>query len=138
MAYHGGIDFILDSKQTIMVPPFADLDFADDGETLTAKVRRFKDCWIGQDGKQFAIFTRAAFVWTSKVGSLWFDVLDSIELKHCVVVGMGDDDGIEDSRKTYYFLLVREKQVGEGYERLGVGKVEARYVSKESNAGKLW
>jgi hypothetical protein len=156
MAYPGGVDFIPRATQRLMVPRSADLDFTDDGDTLTVKVRRFKDCriasenvrsalawtrkvadWIGQDGKQFAIFAETAFAWTKKVGSLWFDVLDSIELKHCVVVGMGDD-GIEDSRKTYYFLLVREKQAGEGYERLGVGKVEARYVSKESNAGKLW
>lgn len=138
MAYPGGIDFISDAKQRLMVPRSADLDFTDDGVTLTVKVRRFEDCQIGQDGKQFALFARTAFAWPRKVGSLWFDVADRIEFKHSVVVGMGDDNGKKDPRKTYYFLLVREKQGGEGYERLGVGKVEARYISKESDAGKLW
>ncbi|KAH7146694.1 heterokaryon incompatibility protein-domain-containing protein [Dactylonectria estremocensis] len=123
MSYPGGIDFISDAKQRLMVPRSADLDFTDDVDTLTVKVRRFRDCRIGQDGKQF--FARTAFSWTRKVGSLWLDVADRIEFKHCVVVGMDDEYRKEESRKTYYILVVREKQGGEGYERLGVGKVEA-------------
>ncbi|WAO97154.1 HET domain-containing protein [Fusarium falciforme] len=164
MAYPGGIDFISDTQKRLMVPPSAYLDFTDDEDTLTVQVRRFKDCriasrnartafawtrkvgfsWfdladrIGQDGKQYAIFASNVFAWTRKVGSLWFDVADRIEFKQCVVVGMGDDDGRKDPQKTYYFILVREKQDGEGYERLGVGKVEGRYVSRECDAAKLW
>ncbi|KAF4333927.1 heterokaryon incompatibility [Fusarium beomiforme] len=126
MAYPGAIDFILDAKQRIMVPRSEDLDFADDGDTLIVKVRRFTDCRIGQDEKRFAIFARTIFAWTRKVGSLWFDVADRIELKYCVVIGMGDDIGKTDPRKTYYFILVREKQGERGYERVGVGKVEAQ------------
>ncbi|KAM5359226.1 hypothetical protein ACJZ2D_014653 [Fusarium nematophilum] len=152
MAYPGGIDFISDAKQSLMVPRSADLDLPDDDVTLTVKVRQFKDCrigqdvfsraafawtrkvgslWfdvadrIGQDGNQFAIFARTAFALPRKVGSLWFDVAECTEFKHCVVVGMGDN-GKKDPRKTYYFLLVRETQGRGGYERLGVGKVEAR------------
>ncbi|EXA29129.1 hypothetical protein FOVG_19337 [Fusarium oxysporum f. sp. pisi HDV247] len=138
MVYPGGIDFIVDAKQRLRVPRSADLDFTDDGYTLTVKVRRFNDCRIGQDGKQFAIFDMSAFASPGKVGSLWFDMAETTEFKHCVIVGMDKDHQKEDPWKTYYFLLVREKQGGEGYERLGVGKVEARYVSKECDAGKLW
>jgi hypothetical protein len=138
MAYSGGIDFILDANQVLKIPRSTDLDFTNDGDTLTVKVRRFKGCWIAQDGNQFAVFARTAFAWTRKVGSLWFDVADRIDFKHCVVVGMGDDDGKEDPQKTYYILLVREKLSREGYERIGVGKVEAQFVSKASDAGKLW
>lgn len=55
---------------------------------------------------------------------------------HCVVAGMRDD-AKEDPQKTYYILVVRENQQKKGFERLGVGKVEALYVSKESDTGKL-
>ena len=63
---------------------------------------------------------------------------DRIKFKHYVIISIGDDDEKIDPRKTYYFLLVREKQGRGGYKRLRVGKVEARYISKESDAGKLW
>ncbi|KAJ4168292.1 hypothetical protein NW754_013626 [Fusarium falciforme] len=137
MAYPGGIDFISDLRQTLKVPHSADLDFSNDGYTLTVKVRRFNDCQIGQDGNRFAIFAGTASASPRKVGSLWFDVADTTEFKHCVVVGMGDDNEKTDPQKTYFVLVVRQKQ-GEGYERLGVGKVEAQYVSRECVAGKLW
>ncbi|EXA31830.1 hypothetical protein FOVG_16888 [Fusarium oxysporum f. sp. pisi HDV247] len=138
MAYAGGIEFISDATQRLMVPRSADLDFANDGDTLAVKVRQFKDCWIGQDRKKFVIFAPTPSALTRKVGSLWFDVADKIEFRYCVVVGMGEEGQEEESCKTYYILVVREKQGGEGYERLGVGKVEARYVSKDRDTGKLW
>ncbi|KAI3570894.1 heterokaryon incompatibility protein-domain-containing protein [Fusarium oxysporum f. sp. albedinis] len=138
MAYPGAIDFITDAKQRLMVPRSADLDFTEDGKALNVKVRQFKDCRIFQYGKQCRIFDRTAFAWIRKVGSLWFDVADRIEFKYCVVVGVGDDYEKEESRKTYYILVVREKLGGGEYERVGVGKVEARYVSRECDEAKLW
>ncbi|KAF4448932.1 tol [Fusarium albosuccineum] len=139
MAYPGGIDFISDAKQRLMVPRSADLDFTDDGDTLTVKVRRFKGCRIGQGGKQRNVFARTALARTRKVGSLWFDIADRIEFKHCVIVGMGDGNEKKDPHRAYYYvLLVQEKRGGEGFERLGVGKVEARYVSRGNDAGLLW
>ncbi|KAF7502887.1 hypothetical protein GJ744_004956 [Endocarpon pusillum] len=47
------------------------------------------------------------------------------------------DDAKEDAYKTYYILTVRGNQQKNGYERLGVGEVEALYVSMESDTGKL-
>lgn len=48
---------------------------------------------------------------------------------------MGDE---EDARKTYHVLIIREKAEGGGYERVGVGGVEAAYVSIDCDAGTLW
>lgn len=61
-----------------------------------------------------------------------------VKLKHYVVVGMGKGE-IEELQKTYYVIIVRDKEEGgERYERLGVGKVRARYVSIDCEAGTLW
>ncbi|KAK4096474.1 HET-domain-containing protein, partial [Parathielavia hyrcaniae] len=112
MAYPGGIDFILDATRGLLVPCSEDLGF-----------------------EERAIFDR-----TEKVGSLWFDVADHIQFQDCfcVVVSMGKDDKKEDSRKTYNVLIIRQKVGGRGYERVGVGKVEAHYVSIYCDAGMLW
>ncbi|CAI6091565.1 unnamed protein product [Clonostachys chloroleuca] len=121
MAYSGGIDFISDVKQRLMIPEFAELDFADDSEALAVKIRRFENCRIDQDRKQFTVFARSRSGPTREVGSLWFDVTDRIDFRHCVIVGM-----VKDTQETYYILVVQEEASGGGYERLGVGKVEAR------------
>lgn len=137
MAYSGGIKFLSKMGQ-LMVPPFWDLDFAKDGKALIAKVRQFKDCQIRQEGGQFAIFGVPPFAETSKVGSLWFDFEKRIEFQYCVVVGMEAEPQKSDHLKTYYILVVRERQGGKGYERLGAGTVEARYVSTHGERGILW
>jgi len=59
-----------------------------------------------------------------QIGSLWFDVVDQIQLKdcNCVVVSMVKGEEKEDVRKTYYVLVIRK--LCKRYERVGVGKVE--------------
>lgn len=76
---------------------------------------------------------------TEQVGSLWFDTADRPRLEDCnfVVVNMVQDEK-EDARKTYYVLVIREKAGGGGYERLGVGMVQAQYVSSDCVAGTPW
>ncbi|KAK4194081.1 heterokaryon incompatibility protein-domain-containing protein [Triangularia verruculosa] len=141
MAYSGGIDFISDAKKDLLVPRFVDLGFADDGQTLNVKVRKFGgNCRMEQIGEEYAIING-----TKEVGSLWFDVADQISLEHCncVVVSMIRDSSVfhssvEDSRQTYHVLIIREKAGSGVYERLGVGKVEAQYVSIDGVAGTLW
>jgi hypothetical protein len=66
-------------------------------------------------------------------------VADQIELKecNCVVVSMVKDYQKEDARKTHHVLIIGEKAGGGGYERLGVGKVEAPYVFRDCVAGTL-
>jgi len=129
MAYNGGIDFMSDS--TLMVPRSKDLGLDTNREVLVVKIRQFEYCRMEQKEKEHAIFADSG-----RVGSLWFDMATKIEFRHCVVVGMRKDQE-EDPQKTYYILVVREKPLKKEYERLGVGEVEARYVSKESDTGKL-
>jgi len=113
-----------------------DLGFTKNGEALNAKVRKFDgDCRMEDKGEEHAIFDG-----TRQVGSLWFDVTDQIYLKYCncVVVSMVRDYRKEDARKTYHVLVFGGKAGGGGYERVGVGKVEAQYVSRDCIAGTLW
>ncbi|KAF2180167.1 HET-domain-containing protein [Zopfia rhizophila CBS 207.26] len=123
MAYNGGIDFMSNSR--LMAPNSEELQF--DREALTVKVRQFKNC----RPERYGILADSG-----RVGSVWFDTRANNRFKHCVVVGMRQDEK-KDSQKTYYILIVKKKLQGEGYERLGVGEIEARYVSKEGNPGKL-
>jgi len=60
------------------------------------------------------------------------DVVDYIRLKdcNCVVVGIVGDKEKEGALQTYYVLIIREKAEGRGYKRVGVGKMEARYISR--------
>ena len=46
-------------------------------------------------------------------------------------------DEKEDARKTYHVLVIQKRTKGGGYQRVGVGKVEARYVSRDCVAGTL-
>jgi hypothetical protein len=129
MAYNGGIDFMSNSR--LIVPCSRDLGFDTNQEALVVKIRQFEYCRMEQEEKEHAIFANSR-----RVGSLWFDMATKIEFRHCVVVGMRKDQE-EGPRKAYYILVVREKPLEKEYERLGVGKVEARYISKESDTGKL-
>ena len=136
MAYPGGIDFISDTKQRLVVPCISDLDFAANEKSLNVKVRKmrqFENCQIEKKGGEHSILDG-----TKTIGSLWFDVASRSKFEHCVVVGMIADDKNEDPQKTYYVLVIQKKEDGEGYERIGVGKVEAQYVSRDCDAETLW
>jgi hypothetical protein len=136
MAYPGGIGFVADAMKYHRVPRHMDLGFTQDGEALNVKVRMFGgDCRMEDKGEEHAIFDGAR-----QVGSLSFDVADQIQLQdcNCVVVSMVDDYGKRDARKNYYVLVIGKKAGGGGYERVGVGKVEAQHVSRECVAGTLW
>lgn len=134
MAYSGGVDFIADVRQDLMIPRVVELGFTDDGKALKVQVRQFGgNCRMERQGEGYAIVNG-----TWRVGFVWFDVEVRVELKHCVVVGMGKGE-MEELQKTYYVIIVRDKEEGgERYERLGVGKVRARYVSIDCEAGTLW
>ncbi|KAK3324915.1 heterokaryon incompatibility protein-domain-containing protein [Apodospora peruviana] len=146
MAYPGGIDFILQADWHCKIPRAVDLGFIQDGEALNIKVRKFGgNCRMEKKGEEYIIFGG-----TEEVGSLWFDVVEQVEFKYCVVVSMVWDDK-EDARKTHHILVIRkaggekenaggetENAVGGEYEKVGVGKVEAQYVSIGCDAGILW
>ena len=132
MAYSGAVEFI-SMQESLVVPRLAELDFTNSATALRVKVRQFcEKCRMEQNGEEHVIVDG-----TGKVGSLWFDVADQMEFKHCIVVGMGEYDEKEDPRKIYYILVIREKPGRKEYERLGVGKVEAQYVSTHRETGTL-
>jgi hypothetical protein len=84
-----------------------------------------------QQGSQYSIFNTEL----KEVGVSWFDMKVGPHFQHCIVVGI-DDDRKGDSYKTCYILVVRELS-SKVYERVGVGKIEARCVSKEACEGRL-
>ena len=121
-----------------MIPGPEDLRFGADQRALIVKVRRFKNDQLEPKGKLHVILDGP-----KSVGSLWFDRETdnqpkdtSDQSKRCVVVGMRNDM-TKDPKKTYYILVVLEGPRVNEYKRLGVGKVQACYVSKESKAGTL-
>ncbi|KAK4220623.1 heterokaryon incompatibility [Podospora fimiseda] len=153
MTYSGGIDFILEPTDQFLVPHRDDLYFADDGRALNIRVRNFGEgCRVEENGGNYDIM-----VGTEKVGSLWLDMGDQIQLKDCkcVVVGTLDDeeedDEEEDARRYYYILVIGDKYEGtnqhkdEGkdgnkdrgkrYERIGVGKVQPRKMDLSDMKG---
>ena len=129
MAYPGGIDFV--SNSGLMVPDPEDLRFGADQEALIVKVRQLKNCQLEPKGKVCAILAGP-----ENAGSLWFDMETNNQSEHCVVVGMRKDTK-KDTEKTYYILVVLKEPRGNEYKRLGVGEVQACYVSKESDPGTL-
>ncbi|KAK3364010.1 hypothetical protein B0T25DRAFT_597688 [Lasiosphaeria hispida] len=129
------IDFISNSKHSLMVLRSVDLGFADDGQALNVKVRQFGGiCRMGKKGGKCVIVDGA-----KEVGSLWFDMADLIQLEdcNCVVISMPKGRKKEVSWK--YHVLIIQKKVRDGeYKRVGVGKVEVQYVSSDGSTGMLW
>ncbi|OJJ65830.1 hypothetical protein ASPBRDRAFT_79605 [Aspergillus brasiliensis CBS 101740] len=131
MLYNGKVQFLTDSN--VMIPQFPSLYFDDSKRGINIEVREFKYYHISRRDGEHIIYSD-----TGNVGSLYFDMdtAAEIEPRNCVVIGVSQDDDSDDSDKEYYILVVR-KTSGEEYERLGVGQVRARYVSKWSTSGKL-
>jgi hypothetical protein len=104
-----------------------------DRESLVIKARHFENCRLDVVEKEHTIFADSR-----KVGSLWFDMRPNTQFKYCVVVGMpGNQDESRHSQKKYFILAVQEQPHNGRYTRVGVGEVEACFVSKESDTGKL-
>lgn len=129
MAYPGRIDFVSNSR--LMVPDPEDLRFGAGQGALIVKVRRFKNCRLKPKGKVCAILAGL-----KSVGSLWFDMETNNQSEYCVVVGMREDTK-KDPEKTYYILVVLKEPRDNEYKRLGVGEIQACYVSRESDPGTL-
>jgi hypothetical protein len=111
----------------------ADLRFDTEPQyALLIQVRTFQNCRIEQQGSQHSVFDTES----EEVGVLWFDVKTDPHFQHCVVIGM-EVDRKEHPHKTYYILATRELSSKNMYERVGVGKIKARYVSREAREGKL-
>lgn len=130
MFYNGNIEFLTDS--TLRVSEVIKLNF-ESNQGISIEIRQFESCCMNQTDN----FTILAD--TGNVGFIYFD-MDSTErneFRNCVVIGSSANDHNNDPDKEYYILAVRKTAGEEEYERLGAGQVRARYVSKNSSAGKL-
>ena len=72
------------------------------------------------------------------MGSIWFDVETNVHFQRCVAVGRFQTTGLVSLKKIYYILVVQEIPSRRNeYKRLGVGKIEARYVAGKIREAKL-
>lgn len=95
-------------------------------QVLLVQMRAFQNCTIEKQGSQHVILDEN----TKDVGVSWFDTTANTQFQHCVVIGMEEIDDCEDAERTYYILLVSEI-LDNRYERIGLGKIKARCISKE-------
>ncbi|RAK94781.1 HET domain-containing protein [Aspergillus ibericus CBS 121593] len=130
MAYNGRVDFMTVSPLRVS----RRLRFAHDHlevEIRTFAVEMLKNCEMRKDKEYYTVIAGQ-----KEVGSFYFDT-DKTLFESCVVIGIDKEDRDDVSDKIYYILIV-DKCWGQGcYRRLGVGKIQARYVSEENGDGKL-
>ncbi len=122
MAYEGGIQFTEDKFSDLDL--FVDLRFDQSG-ALIAKAWEFKDCHVKrqtQDGTHPQILDSNEV----KRGWIVYDVEDGEDCsEERGVVVARTEDGSE-----YYMLVVKGMKTGE-YERVGMGKVQTDYISRQ-------
>ncbi|KAB8261543.1 heterokaryon incompatibility protein-domain-containing protein [Aspergillus pseudonomiae] len=140
MLYHGKIDFLTESD--LKVPRNQSLSFDNSERGINIEVRQLENCYTRERDGEHIIFTKTKRVEVTKeveVGILHFDMGSAaeVESRNCVVIAMSQDDDKDDPNKEYYILAVQRTSGEEEYERLGVGRVRAYYVSKGSTSGKL-
>ncbi|KAI3014409.1 hypothetical protein CBS147347_11497 [Aspergillus niger] len=112
------------------------------GRGINIEVRQLEDCYTRERDGEHIIFTKTKRVEVMKeveVGILHLDKGSAaeVESRNCVVIAVSQDDNEDDPNKEYYVLAVQKSSKEEEYERLGVGRVRACYVSKGSISGKL-
>ncbi|GLA32846.1 hypothetical protein AnigIFM63326_001489 [Aspergillus niger] len=140
MLYHGKIDFLTQSD--LQVPRNQSLSFDDSERGINIEVRQFEGCYMQEKDGEHILFTSTKKIEVTKeveVGILHFDTTSAAKIKSrdCVVIGVSEDDNKDDPNKEYYILAVQRTSGEKDYERLGVGRVRACYVSKGSTSGKL-
>ncbi|RDH26218.1 heterokaryon incompatibility protein-domain-containing protein [Aspergillus welwitschiae] len=135
-------------KRAGMVPRHQSLSFDNSERGINIEVRQLEDCYTRERDGEHIIFTKTKKVEVTteveatkevEVGILHFDMGSAaeVESRNCVVIAMSQDDDKDDPNKEYYILAVQRTSGKEEYERLGVGRVRACYVSKGSIPGKL-
>lgn len=146
MLYNGKIDFLTQSD--LQVPRHQSLSFDNSERSINIEVRQLEDCYTRERDGEHIIFTKTKKVEVTteveatkevEVGVLHFDMGSAaeVESRNCVVIALSRDDDKDDPNKEYYILAVQRTLGEEEYERLGVGRVRACYVSKGSTSGKL-
>ncbi|PMD51074.1 HET-domain-containing protein [Hyaloscypha bicolor E] len=117
------------------LPATGDLRFDTEQErVLLVQVRAFQNYTMVQKDSEYTILDKDSVI----VGGLSFDIPTYIHFQHCVVIGMQWTPAqVEDTEKTYHILLVRKIRFENQYERVGLGEIEAHYVSEDCWKGEL-
>jgi hypothetical protein len=118
--------------QDLVVPPRSALRF-DSAQVLFVQIRKLQNCTTKQEGSRHVVLDRVK----KNVGELWFETTANTQFQRCVVVGV-ERDRQDDAEKIYHVLLVGERHSDSRYERVGLGQIKARCVSKESWEGRLF
>ena len=113
-----------------LVADDATLRFGAEEKALVVKFRSFQNCTVEHG-------TGAVLNAESRImGTWWFETTLDPKLKQNVVVVGMEDDKIRDLDKTCW-VLVTQKCSEDQYRRVGLGKIEARYISEEGHEGRL-
>ena len=114
----------------LLVADDATLRFDTEEKAIVVKFRSFQNCTVEHG-------TGAVLNAESRImGTWWFETTLDPELKQNVVVVGMEDDKIRDLDKTCW-VLVTQKSSEDQYRRVGLGKIEARYISEEGHEGRL-
>ena len=116
-------------RSTLRVSVDANLKFDPKrNNVLLVQVRALQNCEQKKQESNYFVLDAES----KKVGDLWFDTTNG-HFRQCVVIATTNGKGKD---TTCYILLVRNTS-GNQYERVGLGEIKTRYVSKESSAGEL-
>jgi len=114
-----------------LVADDATLRFDAEGKALVVKFRSFQDCTV-EHGTGAVLNAESRII-----GTWWFETTLDPKLKqNMVVIGVEDQIGRRDLDKTCW-VLVTQKFSEDQYRRVGLGMIEARYISEEGHEGRL-
>ena len=106
------------------------LRFGAEKKALVVKFRSFQNCTVEHG-------TGAVLNAESRItGTWWFETTLDPKLKQNMVVVGVEDQKIGDLDKTCW-VLVTQKSSEDQHRRVGLGKIEARYISEEGHEGRL-
>lgn len=114
----------------LLVADDAALRFDAEEKALVVKFRSFQNCTVEHG-------TGAVLNAESRImGRWWLETTLDPKLKQNVVVVGVEDRGRRDLDMTCW-VLVTQRSSEDQYRRVGLGKIEARYISEEGHEGRL-
>ncbi|KAH8746061.1 hypothetical protein F5883DRAFT_255648 [Diaporthe sp. PMI_573] len=147
MAYEEGIQFIQFSELPYRgLDVFKDLRFAQEKRALLTKVWEFQDCHLDRKAVPDARCRQILDSRGTERGWIMYDAedRDALDGERAVVVGRTYRSTGPDGREYYYILVARRRAgmvrrivgivrwgVGSEYERVGIGRIQQGYVSRQ-------
>ena len=115
----------------LLVADDATLRFDTEEKAIVVKFRSFQNCTV-EHGTGAVLNAKSRIM-----GTWWFETTLNPKLKqNVVVVGIEEDYSIRDLSKTCW-VLVTQKSSEDQYTRVGLGKIEACYISEQGHEGRL-